>query len=305
MRRLINLENNFYHRKYKEIYKLLFVADLDKISDHSNWHKSNQDYVDKNRPLWIIAESKILNKRIWITQDFGSLQITTAQLDLDVKTNEYSNSFVHKYFKTQKQMTEYLEKLLEPCLKEYREEEKFKENIKVWKQGLKYAEDRIIEFYDKEKTSDDVKYITLETVGKQYSKKLANIMFDFGYGEWIFNDLGTLEKMEEQMLDILEDDKELKEMLEEKNLTKEQLYRQIKEDFLESELADYLQDNNVDIEMIPGEIKENMVNQVRKGMLDDYPYKYIIWDSGDLEGLIEALPENCFISEKAIEEELC
>jgi len=305
MRRLINLENNFYHRKYKEIYKLLFVADLDEISDHSNWHKSNQDYVDKNRPLWIIAESKILNKRIWITQDFGSLQITTAQLDLDVKTNEYSNSFVHKYFKTQKQMTEYLEKLLEPCLKEYREEEKFKENIKMWKQGLKYAEDRIIEFYDKEKTSDDVKYITLETIGKQYSKKLANIMFDFGYGEWIFNDLGTLEKMEEQMLDILEDDKELKEMLEEKNLTKEQLYRQIKEDFLESELADYLQDNNVDIEMIPGEIKENMVNQVRKGMLDDYPYKYIIWDSGDLEGLIEALPENCFISEKAIEEELC
>lgn len=297
MRRLINLENNFYHRKYKEIYKLLFVSDLDEISDHSNWHKSNQDYVDKNRPLWIIVESKILNKRIWITQDFGSLQIATAQLDLDVKTNKYSDSFVHKYFKTQKQMTEYLEKLLEPCLKEYREEEKFKENIKIWEQGLKFAKERIIEFYDKEKTSDDVKYITLETVGKQYSKKLANIMFDFGYGEWVFNDLGTSEKMEEQMLDILEDDKELKEMLEEKNLTKEQLYRQIKEDFLESELADYLQDNNVDIEMIPGEIKENMVNQVRKGMLDDYPYKYIIWDSGDLERLVESLPEECFINE--------
>ncbi len=49
--------------------------------------------------------------------------------------------------------------------------------------------------------------------------------------------------------------------------------------------------------MIPGEIKENMVNQVRKGMLDDYPYKYIIWDSGDLERLVESLPEECFINE--------
>lgn len=294
MRRLINLENSFYHKKYKEIYKLLFTADLDEVSDHSNWHKSNPDYVEKNRPLWIIAESKILNKRIWITQDFGNLEIATATLSLNTKTQEYSESFVHIPFKTQKEMTEYLENLLEPCLKEYREEEKFKENIKEWENGLKYAEDMKDELYEEE---SDLKYITLKDVGEKYSKKIANIMFDLGYGEWVFNDSNTLEKIEQQMIDTLEDDKDLNEVLEEKDLTREQLYRQIKDDFLECELSNYLQDNLIDIGMIPEEIKTDMINLVRKGMLDNYSYKYIIWNSGDLEGLVELLPEECFINE--------
>lgn len=297
MRRLMNLENSFYHRKYKEIYKLLFSADLDEIADHSNWHKSNTDYVGKNRPLWIIAESKILNKRIWITQDFGDLEIATATLSLNTKTQEYSESFVHIPFKTQKEMTKYLENLLEPCLKEYREEEKFKENIKTWKGRTEFLREKIIGFLNKEKNYDDITYITLETIGEKYSKKLANIMFEYGYAEWIFNDPGSLEEMEEQMLDILEDDKDLNKLLEEKDITREQLYRQIKENFLESELANYLEDNCVDIGMIPKDIKEMMINQVRKGMIDNYSYKYIIWDSGDLEELIEMLPEECFISE--------
>lgn len=116
MRRLKNLENNFYHRKYKEIYKILFLADLDEISDHSNWYKNNPGYVEKNRPLWIIVESKIINKRIWITQDFGDLEICTAQLDLDVKTPEYSESYTFARFKNQTELVNYLKKLIEPCL---------------------------------------------------------------------------------------------------------------------------------------------------------------------------------------------
>lgn len=122
MRRIENLQSTFYKKKYKKIYKLLFLADLDEISDFSNWHKTNQGYVEKNRPLWIIIESKILNKRIWITQDFGKLEITSATLSLNVKTQEYSESFRHVPFKTQKEMAEYLEKLLEPCLREDKEE---------------------------------------------------------------------------------------------------------------------------------------------------------------------------------------
>lgn len=297
MRRLINLENSLYHKKYKEIYKLLFSADLDEISDYSNWHKKYKDYVDIKRPLWIVVESKILNKRMWISHDFVRLGIDTAQLDLDINSREYHDSYEWKEFRNQKEMTEYLEKLLEPCLKEYREEQKFKENIKIWKEGLKFAKERIRGFYDKEKISDNVKYITLENVGEKYSKKLANIMFEYGYGEWVFNDPGTLDKMKEQMLDILEDDKDIYEVLDEENITREQLYRQIKEDFLESELANYLEDNCIDIGMIPEEIKEMMINQVRKGMIDNYSYKYIIWDSGDLEGLVESLPKECFVSE--------
>ena len=65
MRRIKNLENAIYNQKYKKIYKLLFTADLDEVSDHSNWYKTNKNFVEIKRPLWIIAESKILNKRIY------------------------------------------------------------------------------------------------------------------------------------------------------------------------------------------------------------------------------------------------
>lgn len=123
MRRLINLENKFYHRKYREIYKLIFSADLDEVSDHSNWYKNNPGYVEKNRPLWIIVESKIINKRIWITHDFGRLGIDTAQLDLDVKSEAYHNSYKYRSFDNQKEMATYLKELLEPCLKETRVED--------------------------------------------------------------------------------------------------------------------------------------------------------------------------------------
>ena len=116
MRRLKNLENNFYHRKYKEIYKILFSADLDEISDYSNWYRDNPGYVEKNRPLWIVIESKILNKRIWIYQDFGRLGIDTARLDLPVNSIAYSESHTFAKFKNQHELVDYLEKLLEPCL---------------------------------------------------------------------------------------------------------------------------------------------------------------------------------------------
>ena len=118
MRRLKNLENVLYRKKYKEIYKLIFTADLDEVNDYSNWYKMNKSYIELKRPLWIIAESKIINKRIWITHEFGELEITTAQLDLDVGSIAYSNSFNHIYFKSQKGMALYLNELLEPCLKQ-------------------------------------------------------------------------------------------------------------------------------------------------------------------------------------------
>lgn len=123
MRRLYNLEGNFYKRKFREIYKILFTADLDEISDYSTWYKKNPDYVDKNKPLWIVAESKILNLRIWICKDFGDLEISTANLDLPCNSNAYSDSFRHFRFENQKQMAEFLEELLQPCLENENSEE--------------------------------------------------------------------------------------------------------------------------------------------------------------------------------------
>lgn len=118
MRRLIDLKNPIYKKKYKEIYRILFTADLDRFVDHSNWYKIYQDFVDKKTPLWIICESKILNKRMWITHNWGKLEIATAQLDLDIDSSAYHESYKYMQFQTQKEMAEYLEKMLEPCLEE-------------------------------------------------------------------------------------------------------------------------------------------------------------------------------------------
>ena len=106
MRRIESLHSPIYEKKYRKIYKLIYAADLDTIKDFSNWKKLEQDIVT------------ILNKRIWIMQEFGDFKISTAALNLDVKTEKYNNSFVHKYFKNQNEMVEALELLLKPCLEE-------------------------------------------------------------------------------------------------------------------------------------------------------------------------------------------
>lgn len=118
MRRIENLHSPIYEKKYRKIYELIYAADLDTIKDFSNWKKLEQDIVTRATPLWIICESTILNKRIWIMQEFGDFKISTAALNLDVKTEKYNNSFVHKYFKNQNEMVEALELLLKPCLEE-------------------------------------------------------------------------------------------------------------------------------------------------------------------------------------------
>lgn len=116
MIRKYNLQNAIYKTKYKEIYKLIFTADIDVINDHSNWLISgNKNYVETNQPLWIIMESKILNKRIWITHSWGELEITTAQLDLNIDSKEYHDSYERYSFKNQKELCNKLKELLEPC----------------------------------------------------------------------------------------------------------------------------------------------------------------------------------------------
>ena len=116
MRRIRNLENAIYHKKYREIYKLIFTADLDSINDRSNWMYDNQNYVERNQPLWIIIESKILNKRMWITESFKDLEIATAQLDLPCDSYAYHNSYERFRFKNQTELCKKLEEILKPCL---------------------------------------------------------------------------------------------------------------------------------------------------------------------------------------------
>lgn len=102
-------------QKYKGIYDLIRNADLDRICDRSNWFHKNQDYIDRQQPLWIIIESKILNKRMWITESLGDLEIATAQLDLKVDSAEYHKSYERYSFKNQRDLCTKLKEILEPC----------------------------------------------------------------------------------------------------------------------------------------------------------------------------------------------
>lgn len=159
MRRTEMLLNDRYKKKYKEIYKLLFNSDLEEIKDFSNWYKQHKDYVDLKRPLWIIVESKILNKRIWITHDWGNLEITTARLDLNVDSKEYHESYKRKSFSNQKEMAEYLKELLYPVLKEYRQE-LINEALKKKQKG-KITLDEYLQVVKENKENIEIKDTTL------------------------------------------------------------------------------------------------------------------------------------------------
>lgn len=130
MRRLGNLQNSIYKTKYRELYKIIFTADIDRIADHSNWlHKGEKNYVEVNRPLWIVMESKKINKRIWISHEWGDLKIDTAQLDLDVDSREYHESYQRYSFSNQRDLCSKLKEILEPCLKEEKEQEEIEKDI--------------------------------------------------------------------------------------------------------------------------------------------------------------------------------
>lgn len=123
MKRLGNLQNAIYKTKYRELYKLIFTADIDRIADYSNWlHSGEKNYVEINRPLWIVMESKKINKRIWICHEWGKLKIDTAQLDLDVDSKEYHDSYQRYSFSNQRDLCNKLKELLEPCFEKEKED---------------------------------------------------------------------------------------------------------------------------------------------------------------------------------------
>ena len=78
----------------------------------SNWQKPVKNLVDIWKPLWIILENKNVNLRIWVSHERGKLQTTTAQLNLDCNSREYSESYRSYPCKNQSDMAERLKKIL-------------------------------------------------------------------------------------------------------------------------------------------------------------------------------------------------
>lgn len=73
--------------KYKDLYAVLnkrrsMVAGFS-YEDRSGWHVAKPDYIDRTRPLWIIAEDRVARKRIWIAQEGVGMGITVRAMDGD------------------------------------------------------------------------------------------------------------------------------------------------------------------------------------------------------------------------------
>ena len=88
--------------KYKKIYNILKKGGASITLDYSGWWSAYcpNNYMARNRPLWIVAEVPHLHLRLWITHEFGTLRVTTADTQ------------IRRTFRNQREMAEYLETML-------------------------------------------------------------------------------------------------------------------------------------------------------------------------------------------------
>ena len=62
--------------------------------------------------MWIVAEAEKCGLRIWVSHDAGQMSVTTANLMLPTDSWEYHQSQTSRRFRTQGEMADYLETLL-------------------------------------------------------------------------------------------------------------------------------------------------------------------------------------------------
>ena len=173
----------------------------------------------------------------------------------------------------------------------------FKRNLTLWQDGIDFAKDRIKTFYNKQKESKNIKYITIREVGENYSKRLANLMFELGYGEWVFRDYKELDKMQQQMIEVLKEDDGIDEnFFKKKGITKEILFEQINGNILENEINDCINNKANYDEFIRNKLDELLIN----GWLKQDEFNF-------LNSNLIKLSEKCFIElepNMSLEEEL-
>lgn len=201
-----NLRKERLRKFTKEDTAILNAEILDNIVQYSAFCIANKNYIPN-----IDEIRKIIYKQI-------NEAVKEQGIESNIKENEVK--FIYKV------VYPYVIENAETWVENEVENKKFNENLELWKEGIEFAKDRIENFYKKE--APDTKYMTLEELGIRYSTKLANIMFDFGYGEWVFKECKNLIELKKQLINILEEDEDLDEILQRKNLTKNEIFKRIK-----------------------------------------------------------------------------
>ena len=99
--------------KYKKIYDALQTGGARIDLDQSGWRvKSSGHWFAGQRPLWLVAEVPRLHLKMWVTHEFGTLSVTTANSALPIDSRAYHESHTRRAFQNQREMAEYLEDLL-------------------------------------------------------------------------------------------------------------------------------------------------------------------------------------------------
>lgn len=99
--------------KYQKIYNALQTGGARIDLDQSGWRvKSSGHWIAGQRPLWLVAEVPRLHLRMWVTHEFGTLSVTTANSALPIDSRAYHESHTRRTFQNQREMAEYLEDLL-------------------------------------------------------------------------------------------------------------------------------------------------------------------------------------------------
>lgn len=70
--------------KYKKVYEVLqqrkSSTDSFQYHDHSGWRRPNPTYIERIRPLWIIAEDPATERRFWIIHDHSTFKISIQRM---------------------------------------------------------------------------------------------------------------------------------------------------------------------------------------------------------------------------------
>lgn len=100
--------------KYRRIYQTLDKHHARISYDGSGWRYAGggQTYIQRERPLWIVAEAEKCGLRLWVCHNAGRLSVTTANLTLPTDSREYHQSQTCCEFRTQGELADYLEALL-------------------------------------------------------------------------------------------------------------------------------------------------------------------------------------------------
>ena len=88
--------------KYQKIYDALQTGGA----------RIDLDQSGCQRPLWLVAEVPRLHLKMWVTHEFGTLSVTTANSALPIDSRAYHESHTRRAFQNQREMAEYLEDLL-------------------------------------------------------------------------------------------------------------------------------------------------------------------------------------------------